>query len=292
MTSIGYARLIEQLALNIRPLAKPAVVSGSVNRRVDTEDRLLFPGGVAFDDTPVGHLEFGLRHEGVNLEVIDAAFEQIPPGDLVQRLGAAPNGAAIRRACFLWEWLTGQALPIVASPSGGYIDLFPSDRYITAVTPANNPKYRVRDNALGNADFCPTVLRASLPVVPSLGDLLAEARRTLAEVTDPSLYERALSYLYLSETRGSFAIERETPSADKQERFVQLLRRAGETQTVSEEWLVSLQNAVVRDNYSKEASPRVQPWASIPRTPRVTQPTRSSTSSSTMVGNTFGTATS
>jgi hypothetical protein len=95
----------------------------------------------------------------------------------------------------------------------------------------------------------------------NLADLLAEARRTLAEVTDPSLYERALSYLYLSETRGSFAIERETPSADKQERFVQLLRRAGETQTVSEEWLVSLQNAVVRDSYSKEASYRTrQNW--------------------------------
>jgi hypothetical protein len=111
---------------------------------------------------------------------------------LVQRLSAAPNGTAIRRACFLWEWLTGQALPIVASPSGGYIDLFPSDRYITAATLANNPKYRVRDNALGTADFCPTVPRAALPVVPSLGDLLAEARRTLAAVTDPSLYERAL----------------------------------------------------------------------------------------------------
>jgi hypothetical protein len=74
MTFIGYARLIEQLVLNVRPMAKPAVVSGSVNRRVDTEDQLLFPGGVAFDDTPVGHLEFGLRHEGVNLEVLDAAF--------------------------------------------------------------------------------------------------------------------------------------------------------------------------------------------------------------------------
>ena len=40
-------------------------------------------------------------------------------------------------------------------------------------------------------------------------ELLDTARATLASVTDASLHERALSYLYLSETRSSFEIERE-----------------------------------------------------------------------------------
>ncbi len=70
-----------------------------------------------------------------------------------------------------------------------------------------------------------------------------------------------LSCLYRSETRSSFEIEREHPSSDKQERFVQLLRRAGETTQVTEDWLVSLQNAVVRDVYSQEAFCRTrQNW--------------------------------
>ena len=102
------------------------------------------------------------------------------------------------------------------------------------------------------------VRRARKRRAPSLPELLDKARETLASVTDPSLHERALSYLYLSETRSSFEIEREHPSSDKQERFVQLLRRAGETTQVTEDWLVSLQNAVVRDVYSQEASYRTR----------------------------------
>jgi hypothetical protein len=258
MAFLGYARLIEQLSLRVCALAKPAEISTSVNRRVDTPHRVLFPRGVAVEDTLVGHLEFALRHEGVNLEIVDAVFEHLPPADLCARLAAAPNGVPIRRACFLWEWLTGQELPIVVKPAGGYVDLFPAEIYVTAGTPTNNRKFRVRNNALGTPDFCPVVLRSAVPDSPSLAELLAKAQRTLESVGDPALYERALSFLYLSETRSSFEIEREKPSSDKQERFVQLLRRAGETTRVSEDWLVSLQNSVVRDVFSQEASYRTQ----------------------------------
>ena len=258
MAYLGYAWLIEQLSLRVCPLAKPAEISTSVNRRVDTPHRVLFPRGVAVEDTPVGHLEFALRHEGVNLEIVDAAFEHLPPADLCARLEAAPNGVHIRRACFLWEWLTGKELPITVTPAGGYVELFPTGTYVTAGVPTNNRKFRVRNNALGTPDFCPVVLRSAVPESPSFSELLAKAQRTLESVSDPALYERALSFLYLSETRSSFEIEREKPSSDKQERFVQLLRRAGETTSVSEDWLVSLQNAVVRDVFSQEASYRVQ----------------------------------
>ncbi len=261
MATIGYAQLVERLALPVRPVLKPAEVSGSVNRRVDSAERCLFPRGVAIEDTLVGHLEFALRHEGVNLELIDALFEHLPPQDLLTRLAAAPNSAPLRRACHLWEWLTGRVLPATALPTGNYVDLFSPDDYITAGQASNDRKFRVRNNALGSPDFCPIVRRALLPMAPSLSVLLKQAGDALASVSDPALYARALSYLYLSETRSSFEIEREAPSSDKQERFVQLLRRAGETRRVSEDWLVSLQNAVVRDVFSQEASYRTrQNW--------------------------------
>ncbi|MDO9597305.1 MAG: Fic family protein [Azoarcus sp.] len=261
MSPIGYAWLIKELSLRVRPLATPAEISTSVNRRVDTPHRVLFPRGVAIEDTLVGHLEFALRHEGVNLEIVDAVFEHLAPTDLSARLEVAPNGVHIRRACFLWEWLVGQELPIKVMPTGGYVDLFPPKTYVTAGASTNNRKYRVRNNALGTPDFCPVVLRSAIPEAPSLAELMAEAQRMLGEVTDPSLYERALSYLYLSETRSSFEIEREKPSSDKQERFVRLLRRASETSKLTEDWLVSLQNTVVRDVFSQEASYRTrQNW--------------------------------
>lgn len=259
--AIGYSRLVETLNLRVRALTRPAVVSRSVNRRVDAESKVLFPTGVAIDDTPVGHLEFALRHEGVDLEIIEAAFEHIAPADLVARINVTPNGESIRRACFLWEWLTGNALPINASPAGRYVDLFPGDVFVTAAEPVRAPKYRVRDNALGTPDFCPTVRRAAVPHAPSLDTLFEQAGRILRAAASHEHYERAIRYLYLSETRGSYAIEDERPSSDKQERFMRLLQHAGDTATVSEEWLVGLQNAVVRDAYSQEASyRRKQNW--------------------------------
>lgn len=261
MPQIGYARLIAQFDLAVRPLRQPAAISTAVNRRVLAEDRVLFPTGVAIEDTPLGHLEFALRHEGVNLEVIEAAFAHIEPASLVARLRATPNGEQIRRACFLWEWLTGQGLDAGVTPTGNYVDLFPADEYIVSATPRRIARFRVRDNALGNADFCPIVKRASVPESPGLGELLVEARQTIEATQDSGLYERALQYLYLSETRGSFGIEHEMPSADKQDRFVELLRHAGEAVPVDEAWLVHLQNAIVRDAYSREASYRTrQNW--------------------------------
>jgi hypothetical protein len=261
MIPIGYAWLLDTLKLNVLPLARPAYVSGSVNRRVDSDARCLFPSGVAIANTLVGHLEFALRHEGVNLEVIDAVFEHLPPAELVARLQAIPTGEHIRRACFLWEWLKGEELDLGFAIRGAYVDLFPEDVYLAAAEATRAPRFRVRNNALGTPDFCPIVRRAAVPQSPTLAELLQQARKTLDTVDSPDRYRRALAYFYLSETRGSYAIESETPSANKQERFVQLLRHAGEPAAVTEEWLVQLQNVIVRDVYSQEACYRTrQNW--------------------------------
>jgi hypothetical protein len=38
----------------------------SVDRRVDIDNRVLFPNGISIKDSLIGHLEFGLRHEGLH----------------------------------------------------------------------------------------------------------------------------------------------------------------------------------------------------------------------------------
>lgn len=261
MIQVGYSWLTATLKLNVRPPSRPAYISASVNRRMDSGAHSLFPTGVAIENTVAGHLEFALRHEGVNLEIIDAVFEHLPPADLISRLQATPTGEHIRRACFLWEWLTGKELEAGVTVKGAYVDFFPEDVYLTAARTSRAPRFRVRDNALGTPEFCPVVRRAAIPQAPSLPELLQQAQQTLDAVDDPELYRRALAYLYLSETRSSYAIESETPSASKQERFVQLLKRAGEPAPVTEEWLARCQNLIVRDAYSQEASYRTaQNW--------------------------------
>ena len=94
----------------------------------------------------------------------------------------------------LWyctELVEERELPAGASPAGGYVELFPADDYVTAAQPTKDRRFRVRNNALGTADFSPVVLRTALPSSPSLAELLDKARETLASVTDPSLHEQA-----------------------------------------------------------------------------------------------------
>ncbi|CAI8998809.1 hypothetical protein EMIT0P218_80205 [Pseudomonas sp. IT-P218] len=57
--------------------------------------------------------------------------------------------------------------------------------------------------------------------------------------------DRTINWAYLSETDSSFAIEKEAPSQQKSERFVQLLRQAHDRQPLTEDYLVSLQNNAI-----------------------------------------------
>lgn len=262
METLGYAHLIEALKLRVRPLDRTAYLSSSVNRRTEAGDRMLFPKNVAFEESPLGHLEFALRHEAVRLDIIAEAYTKLEPAVLVARLRANPNGEYIRKLAFLWEWLGGASLDAGVEVKGHYVDLLPPEDYIVAGNPVRNRFYRVNDNTLGNPAFCPIVRKSLIPESPSLAELLGEATALIdAFLESGDLYSRAVKYLYLSETRGSFAIEKETPDASKEERFVQLLQRAGEQTSLSEDWLVELQNAVVRHDFAREASYRAkQNW--------------------------------
>jgi hypothetical protein len=72
---------------------------------------------------------------------------------------------------------------------------------------------------------------------------------TLEKFPSDVLY-RALSFLYLKETKSSFAIEREEAGASRTEKFVAALHRAGlEQNPLSEEVLTRLQNAIVDERY-------------------------------------------
>jgi len=261
MKPIGYAFLIAQHQLPAVQSGRPALVSTSVNRRVDTEREILFPTGVAFVDTPLGHLEFALRHEGVDLAVIEAALRHIAPGAIIERFRANPNGEYIRRIAFLWEWLNGKHLQAGVNVAGKYIDLFPPDQYVTAANPTRHAGYRIADNSLGDRRFCPVVTRASYGGPGHFESLLEKVATLYAGSRATGHYDRAVQYLYLSETRSNFAIEHETPSASKEERFVQVLRHAAELPQLDEERLVAIQNEAVRDVYSREASYRTrQNW--------------------------------
>lgn len=69
----------------------------------------------------------------------------------------------------------------------------------------------------------------------------------------PDIFRRATSYLYTKETRSSYEIEKEQPSADRMEKFIALLVRAGTEPTellLAEARLTQLQNAIVDPRFA------------------------------------------
>ncbi len=121
--------------------------------------------------------------------------------------------------------------------------LFEPERYITGPSVRNN-RWRVDFNGLGTLQYCATVERT--PEVQALldYDILGRSKEFI-DFLPREMMDRAIIWAYLSETDSSFAIEKEAPSQQKSERFIQLLRQAHDRQPLTEDFLVSLQNNAI-----------------------------------------------
>lgn len=249
---VGYAWLCDALELSAPPVQHPARIQ-SVTRLERIGKLLAVPTAMAPPaEDLLGHVLFALKHEGVNLCVLAQALPKIAVEAFEAALQVAPNGSYLRKACFLRESFTSEQVKQVAPIRGAFIPLFDPERYITR-RGERNSRWRVEFNGLGSLAYCATVERT--PELTSLleYDVLGRARDFIG--TLPAvMMDRAMGWAYLHETRESFAIEHETPSEDKAQRFVQLLRQAHERQALSEDYLVALQNATVSNPFDRAAA--------------------------------------
>jgi Fic/DOC family len=265
----GYAYLIEQYQLAALPLPAISTIKDALpdRRTRDLGGQVFKEFGRSYEpeQSLIGHLRFALRYEGLNLMVLSLLFAKTGGRDIRAFYLEQPRSAFARRLGYLYEWLTAQALDI-SDTSGvprkaAYVPVLDESLQFGAATELSprNEKYRVIDNLPGNRDFCPLVTKT-----PHLTEMVSKGlkQRTLDTLAkyDPSLLLRAAAFLYLKETHSSFEVEREKPSANKAQRFADLLRDAERGLPLSEERFVELQNAVVDPRFA-EASYRIaQNW--------------------------------
>jgi len=252
---LGYAHLIAAYGLPARELSLLCYLDTTIRQRSESvrggqtiwlfEQKYLKGAG-----TLVEHLEFALRYEGANLEVLALLFARHGKAELEAWLRASPRGRYARQAGFLYEFLTGDLLTVPSvPPKTAYTPLLDSTRYITGQE-ARNAKFGILVNLLGNAGFCPTVRKTPYIVAQQAKNLKALTARTLAQ-HDKSLLDRAAAFLYLKETHSSFSIEREKPSASRAGRFAQLLASAGDIGALTKDELVRLQNVVIDGRFAE-----------------------------------------
>jgi hypothetical protein len=249
---IGQAWLRRELALRVPPAGSESfVVAGARRTEIRGSNAVEFyPRQYAPESSIIGHLRFALRHEPIDAGVLAATMKAIDPSVLEAWSRGEPTGAFSRRAWFFFEVFTGRELDIPDARTGNYVPALDPGRHFTA-SRRNSERHRVADNLLGDASLCPTVRRTAR-LTARIAERIDEEARALAAQYDPVTLARAVSYLYTKETRSSFAIEGETLTPARTERFVSVLRAAADFDPGDAAALVRLQGEIVDPRYAAQ----------------------------------------
>lgn len=221
--TIGFKWLAEHLGIKpVQPFAVESMVGPSRRTVVNPIREETYGATARPDPTLASHLAFGLRHELVNLEFLARLFAVIDQDVLEAWIRNEPTGAYARRAGFLFEWLTGRRLDVPDTPSGNYIDALNPEEFIVASRPANVQRWRVRDNLPGTRDFCPTIRRTeAVRAIERFN--CAAALESLEIEYGADVLMRSAVWLFIKESRASFAIEHEEKQIDRVKRFAAVM---------------------------------------------------------------------
>ncbi len=252
---VGYTWLIREFGLTAFPLSHESYI-GARARSDATRPGLvreIFPPTYWPGDDPFDHLVFALKYDDFNLDVLDQSLTALGSDRVLAHVETQPNGRYVRQLGYLYELLSGEQLKVTVAIGGSYVNLLDPKKYIVAAISEKSTRWHINDNLLGSARFCPVVRR--IPAIDALlrADFTNRLETFRAQV-EPALFQRAVDYLYFKETRSSYDIERETPSPDREQRFVRALRDAGKAtaaQVLSEAALTGLQNLIVEPRYAQ-----------------------------------------
>lgn len=252
---IGYARVILDAKLSVLPPHRLSFIARGATRVIHDgrQERIVYTPQHDPGPTGTAHLAFAIRHEGVNLEVLEAYFAARGAdieGELTQLVQSTPTGVFARRLWCLYEWLTGRRLPIEDMTVGNYQPLLDQSEYVTLEGTARFRRQRLVDNLLGVRDFCPIVRRTPALKASEEGDLAGAVSQLVKNYSEEAI-RRAVSYLYTRETRSSFELENERPDDKRIDRYMALLRDVPRIAQLSEQELVRIQNETVEPRFAE-----------------------------------------
>lgn len=241
---VGYSALIEAHSLPVVLPDRLALISHQ-HRRYDTEIWSVYTPRHMPDDTLAGHLAFALRYEGVELAVLHALFERIDGSEIEAWVRKEPVGRYARRAWFFYEWLTDRKLKLDDATTGTAVDALDPKQYCVGPSTISR-RHRVRDNLPGVRGFCPLVRRTQ-KIEEYLSCNWQERAHEKTGQVHKDVLARAAAFLLLKDSQASFAIEGETPSKNRAERWGQAISQAGIHPLTLEE-LLRLQRIVIPDS--------------------------------------------
>jgi Fic family protein len=240
----GYSALIDRYDLQI-PLPRQLTAIGARRKPASSDRWRLLTNRQAGPVALGEHLEFALKHEGVNLSVLSALFGAASKKDFEAWISAAPGGASTRRVWFLYEWMTKQLLDVPPVPKIRAVPVIDREMQFGLEGGNRSSRHSVVDNLPGTREFCPLVWRT-----PQLDAFEAKGFDQLARAvvgrTHPDVIARAAAFLLLDDSKKSFFIENERPTAKLVARWAQAISEAGSRPLTIDE-LERLQRIVLAD---------------------------------------------
>lgn len=244
-TPAGYAALIAEYDLKL-PLPQRLTAIAERHHTSSTgEWRILTPRH-APANTLGDQLEFALKWEGVDLSVLAALFCVVPETELIDVIHRKPTGGYARRIWFLYEWLTGEELKIEDPGKVRAVKVVNPEQQFALAKGKSSSRHKVIDNLPGTRAFCPMVRHTDvLDQYVAMG--LDKLARDIINRTHPDVITRAAAFLLLDDSKASFSIEGERPSAQRAARWGQVIGEAS-SRSLSVNELEELQRIVIGDD--------------------------------------------
>jgi hypothetical protein len=240
----GYSALIDHFDLQL-PIPPYLAAIGARRFPASSDNWRLLPGRTASPGTMVGHLDFALKHEGINLLVLKSLFQVAEKSDLEEWIRSEPSGANARRIWFLFEWLTNNTLDAESTTRLRAVPAIDRAKQFGLEGGNRSARHSVVDNLPGTREFCPLVRRTPKLDAFEAREFDKRAREVVGK-THPDVVSRAAAFLLLSDSKSSFFIESEKPTAKLVTRWAQAIAEAGARKlTVTE--LERLQKIVIAD---------------------------------------------
>jgi hypothetical protein len=183
----GYSWLVGNYEVPVIDLWQECRIDSAVRGRREqdfgTHKIRLFETSYQPEDSLTGHLQFALRYEGVNLQLLSLLFEKTGSQQLCEWISENPHSVYARRTCFLYEWLTDTVIPLenpVPSKTR-YVDALDTDIHFGRFDKKRDTRFRVTDNLPGTREFCPLVRKTDFLTEMVGKDLRWRTRETLAK---------------------------------------------------------------------------------------------------------------
>jgi len=166
LIEVGYGYLIKQFSLSVIPHYRTSYITkvgrGSTSVK-QNQEIIIYPKSYALHDpkNSLKQLEFAIKHDGINLEIITCFFEHVSQKKITDFVRKTPTGKYNRIIWFLYEYLTNNLLILGDTKNVPYVNILDPKKYYTAI-PIKSSRHAVKNNLLGDNKFCPCVRKTAI----------------------------------------------------------------------------------------------------------------------------------